>query len=254
MELEKVCVEIRPRNSWEAIDLGFSIVRHWWRRIYAPWFAIVLPLFVFINILFSEVLWVAALVFWWLKPLYDRIILHVISRAVFAESLAVRETLEAFPKFVSPGLLTQLTVFRLDAARAFNLPIWQLEGLKGIARRKRKNLLQQRTRRYAVSLMIVCLNLEFVINLSLFGLGYLFVPSGYYEFDLESFITHADTEWFKLGSNISYFIAVTVLEPMYVAAGFSLYINRRTSLEGWDIELSFRRLASRLASVTPQSV
>jgi hypothetical protein len=38
------------------------------------------------------------------------------------------------------------------------------------------------------------------------------------------------------------------MAPFYVAAGFGLYITRRTELEAWDIELAFRRLQQRLDS------
>ena len=41
-------------------------------------------------------------------------------------------------------------------------------------------------------------------------------------------------------------VAMTVIEPLYVACGFTLYLQRRTALEGWDIELRFRQLASRI--------
>jgi hypothetical protein len=37
-----------------------------------------------------------------------------------------------------------------------------------------------------------------------------------------------------------------VLEPFHVGAGFGLYLNRRTEIEGWDIDLAFRRLRARL--------
>ena len=39
-----------------------------------------------------------------------------------------------------------------------------------------------------------------------------------------------------------------LLEPFYVAAGFGLYLNRRTLLEGWDIEVALRRIAERHAA------
>ncbi|MEO8779468.1 MAG: DUF4129 domain-containing protein, partial [Rhodanobacter sp.] len=41
----------------------------------------------------------------------------------------------------------------------------------------------------------------------------------------------------------------SVIEPLYVACGFALYLNRRTQLEAWDIDLAFRRLRARLESV-----
>jgi hypothetical protein len=34
-----------------------------------------------------------------------------------------------------------------------------------------------------------------------------------------------------------------------VAAGFTLYLNRRTELEAWDLELAFRHLQERLAAL-----
>jgi hypothetical protein len=39
-----------------------------------------------------------------------------------------------------------------------------------------------------------------------------------------------------------------VLEPLYVTAGFSLYLSRRTVLEGWDLEVAFKRLTARVAT------
>jgi hypothetical protein len=46
--------------------------------------------------------------------------------------------------------------------------------------------------------------------------------------------------------NIVYLFAITAIEPFFVGAGFGLYLNSRTLLEGWDVELTFRRLAARL--------
>jgi hypothetical protein len=45
-----------------------------------------------------------------------------------------------------------------------------------------------------------------------------------------------------------YMLAMTVVEPFYVGAGFGLYLNCRTRIEGWDVELAFRKLAARLTT------
>jgi hypothetical protein len=45
-----------------------------------------------------------------------------------------------------------------------------------------------------------------------------------------------------------YAAVLLFLEPFYVAAGFALYLNRRTLLEGWDIEVALRRIAERHAA------
>ncbi len=42
---------------------------------------------------------------------------------------------------------------------------------------------------------------------------------------------------------------MTLVELFYVGGGFGLYLNCRTHLEGWDVEISFRRLAKRLQKV-----
>jgi hypothetical protein len=55
-------------------------------------------------------------------------------------------------------------------------------------------------------------------------------------------------EFWTYGGAIGYAVAVLLLEPFYVAAGFGLYLNRRTLLEGWDIEVALRRIAERYAT------
>jgi hypothetical protein len=47
--------------------------------------------------------------------------------------------------------------------------------------------------------------------------------------------------WQPLVVAIAYAAAVLFLEPFYVAAGFTMYLNRRAELEAWDIEQEFRR-------------
>ena len=41
------------------------------------------------------------------------------------------------------------------------------------------------------------------------------------------------------------YIAQSALQPWFVGAGFGLYINCRTQLEAWDIEVAFRRMTQR---------
>jgi hypothetical protein len=50
--------------------------------------------------------------------------------------------------------------------------------------------------------------------------------------------------------NLFYALLLIVWEPIYVACGFSLYLNRRSALEAWDLELAFRRLRQRLSGLS----
>jgi hypothetical protein len=58
----------------------------------------------------------------------------------------------------------------------------------------------------------------------------------------------ASTIWMLLAAAVAY-LAMSAIEPLYVACGFALYLNRRTQLEAWDIDLAFRRMRTRLQTL-----
>jgi hypothetical protein len=250
VQLENVSVRVRPRSSWEAIDLGLRLVQGNARAIYQPFLILTLPIFILLNLLFFEHMWAAVLIFWWLKPMYDRLVLHVISHSLFGETPTWRETLRAFPGTLRHGLFLQLTLLRIDPSRSFRLPVLQLEGLKGKARGERMRVLQARGNTNAVWLTITCMHLEYAINFALFALVYMLMPQNIGAGVLSVFFAEVPPFWADLASNFFYFLTVCMIEPFYVAAGFMLYINRRSQLEAWDIELVFRRMAARLRALS----
>lgn len=249
MQLDEMTIQIRPRSHHEAMDLGLRLVQTYWRAIYQPLLLVILPLFVVTSLLFHEHMWLAGLIIWWLKPLYDRIVLHVLSHAVFGQIPGYRETLRSLPRLLRSGLFTNLTLLRFAPSRSFTLPVWQLEGLRGKPRRERVRILQARASGHAVWLLIVCIHLEIILLLSLYGLIYMFLPQDSGFEALAPFFSDTPPFWAELASNALYLVAVLMVEPFYVAAGFMLYLNRRTELEAWDVELGFRRLARRLKTL-----
>ena len=251
MQADDLSLRVRARRPWEAMDLGVTMTRCWWRDVYAAWFAVTLPLFFLLNVVLSESpLW-AMLLMWWLKPLYDRVLLQVYSRAVFGQPSGVAAVLKALPQLLTnTGLLLHLTLYRLDPTRSLRLPVWQLEGLRGRARRSRYRVLAQRAGSYAWWLMFAGLHLEWFLQLAVFGLIWLFTPALLFESLWQqgwNMVSGSEWQsWVYLTLNGIHYLSVTAIEPLYVAGGFSLYLNRRTQLEGWDLEISFRRLAERL--------
>jgi hypothetical protein len=246
VQLDRLAVQLRLRNPWEAMDLGFAMVRSWLGQIYAPWLALFVPVCaVALFALPRPWAWVAV---WWLKPAFDRVILHVLSNGVFGALPSWRQTLRALPGALRPGLLLSLTLYRLDFARSFNLPVWQLERQGGRAARARAKQLQRRTRGYAVWLTIACLHFESLLWLSAVALLDLLAPANMdSEFDFLSLFSMQQLgSWREYLVAGMYFLAVTVVEPLYVAGGFALYLNRRTALEGWDLEVQLRRMGERL--------
>ena len=250
MELERVAVGVRPRGGWESLDLGFQMTRQWWRQVWGVWFTLYVPCAAVALAAFSNKFH-AVVLLWWLKPVFDRAMLYVLSRRVFGEQTGVRATLRAARDWLRPGLLLALTLRRFELARSFNLPVASLEKQTGKAASERRQVLGSRMRSPAVWLTVVCVNFEMIAMFSILALGNLLIPSGG-EIPLDSvgdggggFGLSAFTTW-NLADAISYVCAVSLVEPFYVAAGFSLYLNRRTILEAWDMEVRLRQLGNRL--------
>lgn len=251
MKLEQITTAVRPRSPWEAMDLGFHLARRWWRAILVPWLLVVAGFAAAIFYLLKDWPQLAMLVFWLFKPLYDRVPLYVLSRALFNAAPSWGETIGAIP-----GLLTKdlpwAILHRFSLIRSFSLPVRELEGLRGKDSRERLHLLQRNVRGHATGLTILFLGLESVIMLSLFWLIPLLLPQEVNEQLLQqAFITASATEIMPWVMSGLYVLTVVMLEPLYVATGFMLYLNRRTILEAWDVELSFRRMSKRLAGVVP---
>ena len=248
MQPADIAVALRRRSPWEAMDLGLAMLQRWWRPVYFPHLITggLIAVLAMGSAWTLEKPWVALALLWWLKPLYDRVVLHVLSRAVFGEVLAPRAVLAGAREWLGTGLPGALTFGRFDTARSFNLPVRQLEGQSGGTGRSRKSLLGRRVSGYAVWLTVVCLHFEAVLYWSLQRLTQLFLPATALD-GREFFEALYSGDVLSYGDFLAYAAAVLALEPFYVAAGFALYLNRRTALEGWDIEVALRQIAQRHA-------
>lgn len=250
MKLDNIAANIRLRKNWEAFDLGLSMVQAWWKHIYLPWALlmtlILIPLIVLAN---SDYAGWTIFILWWLKPLYDRFLLNILSHQLFSEQKTTRQALKELPKLIrSTGLLHGLTIGRLSPARGLSLPIWQLEQLKGKARQKRQKVVHGEAYTSATFFTVAMLHFELILGLLVYGIIIMFIPQELLVniFDRIKENIFDFTHLIDQISLITYAFAVLVLEPIYVAGTFSLYLNRRTELEAWDIELNFRQMANRL--------
>ncbi len=251
MRLEDVTVALRPREPWEAVDLGCSMVRRDFGQLMALWAATVLPVWLVIIVLMRDVPAAFTLVIWWLKPLYDRVPLFFISKAAFGVRPGFRETWKAWPRLWSRDLFAALVLRRLSMIRSFALPVIMLEGQKGKAMRARIRALATDGGGSGATVTWVFVKLEIVVWMGLIAFSADFVPESispnwaeWMQFqDAADFVIQPAYYWWL---NICYLLAVTLVEPFYVGSGFGVYLNCRTRLEGWDVELAFRRLATRL--------
>lgn len=255
MRLEQMTVHLRSRSAWEAVELGSALVRRHAAAIWKPWLLVTLPLFVVLNAAAWAIdsIWLAGLLMWWLKPVFDRIPLFVISRATFGATPSVRDTLAAQIRWGWKPLFHYLTWRRFSPARSLYLPIDLLEGVQGARLRERRRVLGSAVYGNAALLTLVCINFEIALALASVALVFLFVPMEYLPETMRAAWSLAIDQppwWVQVGSNLAGWVATSVIEPFFVGAGFGLYLNRRTQIEAWDVEIAFRKLRARLAAAT----
>ena len=246
-----MAVRLRPRNAWEALDLGVALVRSNFRAVYVAWLAVFIPAAVIAHLIFLDgnSLW-AWVLLWWLKPAFDRAILAVLAPALFGEANPARAFLAApMRAFRNTGLLPALTWRRFDLARSFHLPVLQLERLSGKPMAQRVRILDRDSRGAAVWLTFLLVNLELILTVAV-GLGVaLLLPV---QTPVDTLLESWGRRQFVpdtggLAGTITAAVAMSIVEPLYVGCGFTLYLQRRTHLEGWDIELRFRQMTARVA-------
>jgi hypothetical protein len=250
VKIDALTVTLRPRTSWEAIELGMALTRHYAKIIWASWLVFTLPVLLLAHAVGWALhrWWIAGLLIWWLKPLFDRVPLYVLSRATFGDIPTLRQTLQAQRRWRGKWMWSYLSWRRLGPVRALYLPVDLLEG--STAERARVRRQEVGSSIYGISLLmtLMCCLFSIVLQLGLLGVALLFVPNIYLKevFDHAGAVLKASPWWLSLIINVTSWLVMSVIEPFYIGAGFGLYINRRTQLEAWDIELTFRRLRTRL--------
>lgn len=252
MRLTDASVVIRPRTPWEAMDLGVLLAREHRLLLMSSWALMTLPVFVLLSALLWKSPSIAMFLFWWFKPAFDRLPLYILSKSLFGETPSLKQALRQWPSLLKGQLLASLTWRRLSLSRSFTLPVSQLEGLDGEARQKRLGVLLQKNAGGARWLTIIGVHLEIGLWFGCITLFYLFIPQQLeLDWDWQRLALAASSEglWLEHLTNTFYALVLVFWEPIYVACGFSLYLNRRTALEAWDLELVFRRLRQRLGSV-----
>ncbi len=242
MQLDKIEAVIRPRSAWEAVDLGMLMAVRWWWPMTKAWLAITAPVYIALTFLPGET-WYAAAIFWWLKPLWERIHLHIVSRALFGHVPGLRETGREFGKVLFRRFLPALLWLRLSAYRSMDAPVMQLEGLSGKRYRQRIKLLHAEDDKHARYLTVIGASFETLLFLSFGLLLSLLIPN-------EMASTVGQALFASSGAvstildHLGWYACMTLVAPFYVAGGFALYLNRRVKLEAWDIEIGFRKLAA----------
>jgi hypothetical protein len=240
VRVDSIALRLRSRSNMEAADLGIRLCQSAARSVYSSYLSVAVPVFALFLATYEVSDWVATFGIWMLKPWVDRTILFALSRAAFGQRTTPSDVWRAQRDVWWRQLLSTFTMRRLSPWRSVTQPVYQLEGLRGAALRKRVVQIRRGQTGSGMLLTGVFNLVELALMISVISLVVWLAPKGYEpDFDLLFTSGHATSTGLVIAA--SYAAVVLFLEPFYVAGGFALYLNRRAELEAWDIEQEFRR-------------
>ena len=232
---ERSILSLRRRGTWEASDSGVLL----WRSSFAwflPFFAI--PFWTVacsLRLLPGNLVFFSYLILWWLKPLFDRPVLYVVSRNLFGSTVPF-----SFADLGSlrRGILGDLLWRRFSPGRAATMPIRVLENLNSKQFAQRKKVLGAGGLGFCSFLGVLGFALELMLlfgELIFFSVIFqIFFPS----VNIMNSLRAVEVFVFVL-----FCFNYILVESLYVCMGFGLYINSRVELEGWDLQLIFQNFA-----------
>ena len=256
MNVDRLDVQLVAREPAEAQDLGLQLLRRNARATFGAVFLVIGPVWALALLVGSASTAWGLFAIWWVKPLMDRVAIHVLSRAVFGQAPTILQTVSALPSMIDRHLVALLTWRRLDFRRSLWFPTACLEGLRGKELKERYGAVKYgRVAREATVSTVVFLLLEMALALAGLVLCIWMLPEGWFPDSWSMFIGDApETFGYQWLSLVSWFPGLLICEVAYTAAGFGMYVSRRTELEGWNVELAFQRLGARLTAAARRGV
>lgn len=256
-------VNLRPRSGFEAADLGMRLFQDRMSLYMALWATFSLPVYALLAVLFWSYPMLCSFLIWWLKPLFEAPILHVLSQQIFTDPPSYRQCVRQTWRLLwRPRLIGDLTWRRLSIYRNLMLPITVLEGATGKAYSQRNRELSRHSGGMATWLTLFGIHLEMLLlyAIMLFCFWLWFDDAGQTLMGdpfamLRGYESTSDLfDWYLAGgenlllhiSNGLYALILCFWGPIYVACGFTLYLNARTHAEGWDIRLAAGKIQQRL--------
>jgi hypothetical protein len=236
---------LRHKDSREAADAGLLL----WRENFASFilfFAIPFWVCAFaLRLLPGKAQYFSWLILWLLKPLFDRPVLHIISVRFFESGADMKRLLHGMGKSLYHGLLGDLLWRRFSPFRAAAMPVRVLEPRKETGNRFADRIKLLKKGGLGYCFLLSCWGVAIEIALLTGEIFFLsIIMSDLTGMDFGSFpVFSKDTEIYIFAAWCFNYMLV---ETIYVCKGFSLYINSRIEVEGWDIEVIFRGFAEKL--------
>jgi hypothetical protein len=240
VQVDALAVRLRPRTPTEASDLGVRLCQHAARSVFPCYVLAALPVMALALSSFEIAIWLPGVLLWWSKPWLDRTILFVLSRSAFGQRTTARDLWLAQRDVWWRQFFFTWTVRRLSLWRSLTQPVYQLEGLSVFRAGERVRQIRQKAAGSALMMTHAFGMAETGVLLALLSLMFWLAPRGMAP-DIEQLFNGEAATFLAIALPVSYAVAILIVEPFYVAAGFAMYLNRRAELEAWDIEQEFRR-------------
>lgn len=197
--------------------------------------------------------YLAPALYFWLEPVADGPILGIVSRRLFGGNADVRAALREAPAVAWRNRIFWLTPYRFHFARSIAMPLTQLENLQGRARRERAKALNPHIQNYGIGVTVAYQHLLLSLYFGVILIVAVLIPDSLRNATPGSwleFVWMSDSRLSSIISMLMIYVAQSALQPWFVGAGFGLYINCRTHLEAWDIEVAFRRIVAKRAAAS----
>ena len=257
-------IRFRRRNAWESSDLGVVLIRERPLFYFALYFCTILPLFVLVSLIcWRYPLW-AGVIIWWLKPATEGGIVLALARQVFGEKPDFSGSLKDAYRFMwRYRIVGDLLWRRFSLRRAVILPVTVLERVKGKTHATRRREIGYKTAAQSAWLTFFGFHFEMILCYGLLLLlGWLFfhpdqnhlLPelndySWQQTMEWLAYLFASEHSWAWHMINFLYILVLSFWQPFFVAGNFSLYLQRRSESEAWDIRLTFRACAEKLGKV-----
>ncbi|GMO50605.1 MAG: hypothetical protein Ta2G_08230 [Termitinemataceae bacterium] len=231
---------LRERTNFAALDSGLLL----WRANILILFCVFAIPIAFLTAIGALVPFeindlVFYLVIWWLKPLFDRMALHIVSVSFFNKEAKGKTLLRGIRGSIMSGLAGDLLWRRFSIRRSAVMPLRVLEAHGGKKLLERKKALEAGGLNFGLFLTVFCFILECMLYIS--DLVFYAVFNQMLNLSL---LIKAESKLLFWIEYLPYIINYIFVETLYVSAGFALYINSRVIVEGWDLQIAFKKAAS----------
>jgi hypothetical protein len=242
VRIDAIALRLRMRGAHEAGDLGIRLCQENHRAVYGCFFLAAIPVMAlcFATLVFAT--WLPGLLIWWFKPWLDRSALFALSRVAFGQPTTWRDLWRENRQVWRSQIVKSVTTRRLSPWRSLSQPVIQLEGQQGSELRRRVKQVRAGKTGSALLMTSVFSFVELLFVVAMVSMLFWFAPPGQEPTFFGLAGSGIDNPLFDGFLTAAYAAAVLFLEPLYVAAGFGMYLGRRVELEAWDVEQELRRV------------